>query len=206
MRELLWRTAVGLVLCLGVGESYCRMPQEIPLPPSPPVDAPFIDLDFGERWYDGAQYGYRKGLIRGMTETEFGGELPATRAMAATMVWRMAGQPQVLGRSRFADVEPDRYYTVAVVWGESRGLWEGYGDSTFRPDAEMTWGQLELVLARYYREGRLVGAAIGYPLSAGPGRGKEGPGGMTRGELAEALMELCEEQKSLREKGTLSLP
>ena len=191
MGDLLWRSALAVVLCLGVGESYRRVPVEIPLPPSPPAEEPFLDVDFGQRWYDGAQYGYRRGLVRGMGETEFGGELTATRAMAATMLWRMAGEPEVLGGSGFRDVEPGKYYTAAVVWGESRGLWKGYGDGTFRPGEGITWGQLELALGRY-----LGAEEKGFGLAAQKDRQAE----MNRGELAETLMELCEAQR--RRQGT----
>lgn len=183
MEKLLWRSILGVALCLGVGESYRRLPQEIPVPPSPPVEAPFADVAFGDRWYDGAQYGRRRGFVRGMTETEFGGELPATRAMAAAMVWRMAGEPQVLDQSRFSDVEPERYYAPAVVWGETRGLWQGYGDGSFRPDEGITWGQLGLVLDRYLGEGTAPARAEAEPY-----------GPVKRGELAETLMELREER------------
>ena len=189
MRELLWRSVLAAVLCLGVGESYRRVPQETPAPLVQPAEAPFLDVAFGERWYDGAQYGYQRGLVRGMSEEEFGGELTATRAMAATMVWRLVGQPQVLGKSGFRDVEPGRYYTSAVVWGETRGLWEGYGDGTFRPEEGVTWGQLELVLGRYLGEEEIREAAARTVPTAAADRG------MSRGELAEALMELCERRK-----------
>lgn len=188
MREWIWRTALAAVLCLGVGESYRRtVPLETPVPAAPPPEIPFVDVDFGQRWYDGAQYGYRRGLVRGMSETEFGGELTATRAMAATMVWRMAGQPQVLGPSRFADVEPGQWYTPAVVWGETRGLWEGYGDGTFRPATGVTQTQLERVLERYQRREEEAAVLAGTRLSA---KQEEAP--LTRGELAETLMRACE--------------
>ena len=190
MRELLWRAALAAVLCLGVGESYRRVPQEVPIPPTPPAEEPFTDVRFGQRWYDGAQYGYRRGLVRGMSETEFGGELTATRAMAATMVWRMAGQPQVLGGSPFRDVEPGKYYTGAVVWGESRGLWRGSGDGTFRPEEGVTWEQLELVLGRYLGMEEIQ-AGVVQTVSTVP----ESARSMSRGELAEALMELCERRE-----------
>ena len=189
MRDLVWRTVLATVLCLGVGESYRRIPQEVPVPPTPPVEEPFLDVEFGQRWYDGAQYGYHRGLVRGISETEFGGELPATRAMAATMVWRMAGQPEVLGPSQFRDVGAGKYYTGAVVWGESLGLWEGYGDGTFRPDAGVTWEQLELILGRYLGTERIGEGAVRTFFTAETDRG------MNRGELAEALMELCERKR-----------
>lgn len=188
MRELAWRAALAVVLCLGIGRSYqwATLPEETPRPEELPAEEPFGDVGFGERWYDGAQYGYRRGIIRGMTETEFGGELTATRAMAATMVWRLAGEPEVLGSSTFRDVERGKYYTAAIVWGESRGLWEGYGDGTFRPDEAVTWEQLELILERYLREE--TGGPQVRDLSEVRGTERE----MNRGELAEALMELCE--------------
>lgn len=188
MREWIWRSALAVVLCLGVGESYRRtVPLETPVPAAPPAEVPFVDVTFGQRWYDGAQYGYRRGLVRGMSTTEFGGELPATRAMAATMLWRMAGQPQVLGPSRFSDVEPGQWYTPAVVWGEARSLWEGYGDGTFRPEAGVTWAQLERMLGRYLRMEREEALPVGTTLSAKPE-----PPPLTRGELAETLMRVCE--------------
>lgn len=187
MEKWLWRSALAAVLCLGIGESYQRrVPLETPVPPAPPAEAPFVDVSFGQRWYDGAQYGYRKGLVRGMTETQFGGELMATRAMAATMIWRMAGEPEVLGRSRFSDVAGDRYYTPAVVWGESRGLWRGYESGDFRPDTPVTEAQLKLVLDRYRGEGKAEVSLLKTPPA-----GEERP--LSRGELCETLMELCEE-------------
>lgn len=191
MRDLLWRAALAAVLCLGVGKSYrwATLPEEVPIPKTHPAEEPFKDIYFGQRWYDGAQYGYRHGIIRGMSETEFGAGLTATRAMAATMVWRMAGEPEVLGRSAFQDVEPEKYYTMAVTWGETQGLWEGYGDGTFRPDEPVTWTQLELILKRYVETKKPVGAAISRPLSTGQ---EELAGELTRGELAETLMELRE--------------
>lgn len=187
MREWLWKSMLAAVLCLGAGESYRRtVPLETPVPPTPPAEAPFVDVAFGQRWYDGAQYGYRRGLVRGMTETEFGGELPATRAMAATMIWRMAGEPEVLGKSGFSDVEEDRYYTPAVVWGESRGLWRGYGAGDFRPETPVTRAQLKMVLGRYM--GR---EEVEVSLLKMPPAGEKRP--LSRGELAETLMKLCEE-------------
>lgn len=206
MKMTLWRPLLALALCLGAGESYrqlVRVPEEVPIPSVIPREEPFNDVSFGQRWYDGAQYGYRRGLIRGITETQFAGELPATRAMAATMVWRMAGEPEVLGKSGFLDVEPGTYYAPAVVWGESRGLWKGYGDGTFRPREELTWSQLDLILGRYLGEETYTAAAA-YPHPSTPeGEGTQPT--VTRGELAETLMELCERKKnggSLRGSGT----
>ncbi len=198
MKKTLWRPLLAAVLCLGAGRSHqylAATPEVVPTPPALPLEEPFADVSFGQRWYDGAQYGYRNGLVRGMTERSFAGELPATRAMAVTMLWRLAGEPEVLGPSGFSDVEPESWYTPAAVWAETRDILLGYGDNTLRPDESVTWDQLELIFARYYGEGKPVGAAISRPLSQGPGRREEQEGPLTRGELAETFMELREERE-----------
>lgn len=194
MRDLFWRTALAAVVCLGVaGSRQSTMPEVVPSPPVLPAEEPFTDMSFGQRWYDGAQYGYRRGIIRGVTENSFGAELTATRAMAATMLWRMAGEPEAQGESRFADIGPKKYYTTAVIWGERQGLWKGYSDGTFRPDAAVTWGQLELVLGRYPGPEEEAAYPVGMLLSAGEKRKTA----LNRGELAQTLMELWEDTPEL---------
>ncbi|MCI8474888.1 MAG: S-layer homology domain-containing protein [Oscillospiraceae bacterium] len=187
MWDRTWRALLGVVLCLGAGESYRQLvtlPQET-LAPAPPVEEPFADVSFGQEWYDGAQYGYRRGFVQGMSETAFGGELPATRAMAMTMLWRMAGRPEILGPSGFSDVEPDSWYTPAAVWAETRGVLLGYGDGTVRPQEKVTREQLQKMLERCLGRGQVeVFRAVVQPKGGGEG--------MTRGELTQILMELWE--------------
>ena len=176
-------------ICLGLtGAGWAVMPEVTAAPRTLPAEVPFGDVSFGDRWYDGAQYGYRRGLIRGMTETRFGGELPATRAMATAMVWRLAGEPAPLGESTFIAVSPGWYYTDAVAWGEEAGLLLGFGDGTFRPEEKLTREQLERILERYWGGEAAVFQRAATPIPGEPGRG------VTRGELAQALMEGCEER------------
>lgn len=188
MGRRIWAVWLGAALCLGAGGGRSSLPEIIPRPDVTAVEEPFLDVEFGQRWYDAAQYGYRRGLVRGMEENAFGGERTATRAMAATMVWRMAGQPRGPADSGFWDVEPGRWYTPAVAWGEGLGLWQGYGDGAFGPEDPVTRAQLKWMLERYLGAERAAEAAA-------MGRGLEEPAGeMSRGELAEILMELCEER------------
>ena len=121
-------------------------------------------------------------------ETAFGGELPATRAMAVTMLWRMAGRPEVLGPSGFSDVEPDSWYTPSAVWAETRGVLLGYGDGTVRPQEKVTREQLQKMLERCLGRGQVeVFRAVAQPEGGGEG--------MTRGELTQILMELWEGER-----------
>lgn len=189
MGRRIWAVWLGAALCLGAGGGRSSLPEIIPRPDVTAVEEPFLDVEFGQRWYDAAQYGYRRGLVRGMEENAFGGERTATRAMAVTMVWRLAGEPLVLGDSRFSDVGPEKWYARAVVWAETRALARGYGDGTFGPEDPVTRAQLKWMLERYLGTERVAQAA-----AMGPGL-EEPAGEMSRGELAEVLMELCEEEK-----------
>ncbi|MCI8651288.1 MAG: S-layer homology domain-containing protein [Oscillospiraceae bacterium] len=190
MKTGIWRPVLAVMLCFAVGKSHqslAVMPEVAPVPQALPAEEPFEDVSFGQRWYDGARYGYRRGLIQGLTERQFGGELPATRAMAATMVWRLAGEPAPLGQSNFIDVPSGWYYTDAVAWGQETGLLLGFGDGAFRPQEPITGGQLEQILDRYWG-GEEVEAFRGTAFTA-PDQG------LSRGELAQTLMERCEERR-----------
>ncbi|MBR4546385.1 MAG: S-layer homology domain-containing protein [Oscillibacter sp.] len=50
--------------------------------------------------------------------------------------------PTVVFASSFKDVDNGAYYTKAVTWAVSKGVTDGFSDSTFRPDATCTRGQV----------------------------------------------------------------
>lgn len=186
MRRVLGTLALGMGLLLGLGRGRGAFPvvEVYPLPQTPEVVEPFRDTAFGERWYDGAQYGYRRGMVRGVTETRFGGEERATRAMAVAMLWRLAGEPEPMGESGFTDVEEGWYYAPAVAWAEKAGLVRGFGDGTFQPQEGLTRGQLATLLDRWAPQGEWAAFR-----ADAQGRGEEV---LCRGELVEALMEAGE--------------
>ena len=92
---------------------------------------------------------YDLGLMNGTGEHTFAPNANVTRAMAATVLWRIAGEPEVEGESPFQDVPEKKYFTHAVIWAEKNGIVNGYPDGTFRPDANITREQLAAILYRY---------------------------------------------------------
>lgn len=61
-------------------------------------------------------------LMQGVAPDTFRPEGTLSRAMAATLLWRLAGTPQPGQPSAFLDVPRDAWYTQAVDWaGGSRG-------------------------------------------------------------------------------------
>ena len=103
-----------------------------------------------EAWY----YGYadavsEKGLMSGVSETEFAPDANVTRAMFVSVLYRLDGEPAFMNDLVFDDVPNDAYYTKAVVWAQGKGIVNGISDTEFAPDAEITREQLAAIIANY---------------------------------------------------------
>lgn len=101
-------------------------------------------------WYhDAVDYVGSHGLMTGTGETVFEPETRLTRAMMATVLYRIEGCPAVKGSATFTDVPDGRWYSVAVAWAEQSGLILGYGDGRFGPEDTITREQLAVLFYRY---------------------------------------------------------
>jgi hypothetical protein len=66
-----------------------------------------------------------------------------TRAEAATVFYRLLGEPEVILHNAFGDVKPDTdWFYKAVASMTALGLVNGYPDGTFRPNATITRAEL----------------------------------------------------------------
>ena len=88
-------------------------------------------------------------LMNGTGEHTFAPNANVNRAMAATVLYRIAGEPEIEGESPFNDVPAGKYFTNAVIWAEKNGIVNGYPDGTFRPNDSITREQLAAILYRY---------------------------------------------------------
>ena len=100
-------------------------------------------------------YTIKRGLMSGFSATTFGPDGNLSRAMAATIIYRMAkGDEAKKGsnnvKTKFKDVPPGRWYTAAVAWCAENGIVTGYtGSGTFDPDGDVTREQLVTMIGRY---------------------------------------------------------
>lgn len=76
---------------------------------------------------------YHAGIFQGMTETTFAPQENLNRAMFVTVLYRMAGEPEVEAGTDFTDVEEGRYYTDAVAWAVKTGVTKGVDENLFAP-------------------------------------------------------------------------
>ena len=88
------------------------------------------------------------GVIKGITETTFEPEGNLTRAQMATMLYRLAGSPEVEGECTFVDVAKDAWYVKEVTWAEKNGIVEGVGKGKFDPEGKITREQLVVMMHR----------------------------------------------------------
>ncbi len=72
---------------------------------------------------------------------------PMTRAMAVTLLYRLAGSPATEG-APFSDVAPDAPCASAAAWAVEKGIASG-DEGLFRPDTPVTREQLACFLYRY---------------------------------------------------------
>ena len=65
------------------------------------------------------------------------------------MLYRLAGEPKVSGKSEFVDVADGKWYTDAVIWAARKGIVDGYGNGYFGVFDTVTREQTVTILYRY---------------------------------------------------------
>ncbi|MBR1497923.1 MAG: S-layer homology domain-containing protein [Oscillospiraceae bacterium] len=113
--------------------------------------AHYEDLDKNAWYRDGVAYVLREGIMNGTGGASFEPGAATSRAMIATILWRLEGSPVSGGTAEYDDVEDGTWYAEAVRWAESAGLVSGYGDGLFGPGDAITREQLAVMLYRYAR-------------------------------------------------------
>ena len=118
-----------------------------------PISA-YTDAKPTEWYHDGVHFVLESGYMSGYGGKLFGPNDSTTRAMAATIIWNMAGKPKSEAKISFTDVENGKWFTEAIRWAAGVGVITGYTDAVtgeliFRPDDNVTREQLAAMMYRY---------------------------------------------------------
>lgn len=118
------------------------------------------------------QHGYFKGMGGGLLSPE----LNMTRAMAVTLLDRVAADyplpntnasAESTDEIRFTDVPEDEWYTPSVKWAVKNGIVDGKSEEIFAPEDNITRGELAALMARfaskYFPEGTATEAEGAVP-------------------------------------------
>lgn len=109
----------------------------------------YTDLDMNVWYHDGVHFCIENKLMNGTSTTTFAPGATTSRAMIVTILWRLAGEPIVNYAMSFDDVASDTWYTEAIRWAASEGIVNGYSDTAFGPNDNITREQLATILYRY---------------------------------------------------------
>jgi len=127
------------------------------LTPAPSRPNPFTDVSEGDWFYSAVRFAYLNDLFGGTSATTFSPGQPMTRAMFATVLWRLDGtpgsgdtQPAPQG-PRFSDVAESAWFYGGVSWAARSGVVSGVGGGRFDPGAPVTREQMAVMLMNYFR-------------------------------------------------------
>jgi hypothetical protein len=109
---------------------------------------PFTDVYVDSEYYDAVVYCYKKNYFAGTGGTIFSPSGSMTRAMFASVLYRMAGSPAVSGGVPFTDLKQS-WYQKAVAWAVQTGITSGTSGTAFSPDTPVTREQAAVFLSRF---------------------------------------------------------
>ena len=120
----------------------------------------YTDVTVGDWYANAVTYVTLTGLMNGVGDA-FQPNTNLTRAMMVTVLYRMAGEPQVTQANPFQDVAADTWYTNAVIWASETGITTGATETTFAPTKALTREQLAAFFYRFaqYESGGEIPAA-----------------------------------------------
>jgi hypothetical protein len=133
--------------------------------PAAPWQNPFSDVAESDWFYGDVEYAFANGLMNGMSAAKFEPNSRMTRAMLVTVLYRLAGEPEVSGGSGFSDVAAGQWYTDAVAWAAGNGIVNGIGGGKFAPDSNITRQDIAVVLSRYAESAGKELAAVREPAA-----------------------------------------
>lgn len=125
------------------------------MPDPQPQYRGFVDVP-ADSWYVESgvfDYALDHGLMKGYSDgsNRFGPDDSITRAMAVTVLWRMAGEPACEAADfDDADYSEESWYKDAVRWARASEVVKGYeGTNFFGPNDPVTREQLAVMVARF---------------------------------------------------------
>ena len=148
-------------------------------------------------------------LMNGTEEGVFDPNASMTRAMLATVLHNLEGNPPHGAGSAFPDVSAGAWYAEAVSWAAGNSIVSGYADGSFGPLDPITREQLAVMLYRYagspaaeasldgFADAGAIGGyardAVAWAVANGVMKGKGGAvldpqGTATRAEVAQMLL------------------
>lgn len=145
----------GDVYCLDCGQ----LVQKGEVIPANCPSKVFKDVDQSKWYHEAIDFVVSKDLMFGITNDTFQPNGEMTRAQLVTVLYRLAGSPEVEGTVPFTDVQTGQFYSQALVWAYANDIAKGMTDDRFAPNTSVTREQMVTFFARFAKlEGKTVEA------------------------------------------------
>ena len=135
-----------------------------------PWENPFEDVAEGDWFYKDVEFAVTTGLFNGTDEKTFDPNVPMTRAMLVTVLWRMGGEliGDMDAYDAFIDVnkDDDPYYEDAAAWALTNGVVSENSERKFYPDDNITREQTAALLYRFDGYPRLTAGQLEFEDAA----------------------------------------
>jgi len=117
-------------------------------------ELPFKDVDPNADYYEELVKIYEAGIMNGTGADKFEPDTTLSRAMVATILYRLSGEKYEGEAASFKDVAADQWYSEAIAWAAAKGIVNGYDADRFGPMDNVTREQTAAMLLRYaqYKE------------------------------------------------------
>ena len=89
--------------------------------------------------------------MTGLDETTFEPDAPLSRAQFASVIYRLAGEPEVSFKNTFSDVPAGKWFSEAVLWAYENDIVAGLGDGVFGSYDSITREQMARMLMEFAR-------------------------------------------------------
>ena len=110
----------------------------------------FEDISVKDWCYAAVDRAVSEGIFKGVTATRFEPDTRLNRAMLVTVLYRMAGSPDVSGKTEpFTDVDSNYWAYKEIIWGYNAGIIQGYADGKFMPAQDISRQALCAMISRY---------------------------------------------------------
>ena len=126
------------------------------------IATPYTDVLDGNWAVEAVNYVTDKNFMKGLSETTFGPNGALTRGMLVTVLYRMAGSPEVTGKvsEKFTDCTDGSWYADAVLWASANKIVDGYEDGTYKPTKAISRQEMAKVLYGYDKIGGKTAGGI----------------------------------------------
>ena len=95
-----------------------------------------------------------RGVLSGVSDTEFKGKLAINRAMLAQVLMSIS-KDKSTGLIDYVDIKGDEWYADAMTWALTHGIYKGYPDKTVKATQKITRQEFASVIYNFIKEHKI---------------------------------------------------